>query len=472
MKYLFALSLQTPITSSLSAESDPPNIVLIFIDDMGWKDAGYAGSDLYETPNIDRLASEGMVFTDAYAAAGNCQPSRACLISGQYTPRHGIYAVRSTKRGPVQEMRLEPVPNTDDLPSDNFTIAEAMQSAGYATGMFGKWHLGKEAGVRPQDQGFDVVDTMDPEGAKSSSAGDPKWIYRITDGACDFIEQNRDRPFFLYVSHHATHMGIQANKEMFAKFPAKEPGRQHRNRRFAAMNCQMDDGVGKLLDKLDELNLSNNTLVVFTSDNGGLPQSSQGPLRGFKGMYYEGGIRVPMVARWPSAIEPGSRCSTPVINVDLYPTFLAAAGHLPPEATKLDGESLLPLLSKEGALARNAIFWHFPGYLDHASPGARDRVFRARPQTVIRQGDWKLKLYHEEWLLDGGRDTIATNRCVELFNLSDDIGEQHDLSAEIPSKRDELLDEVLAWHEQVDAKLAGEREDAAGYSRNSLLYSP
>ncbi len=431
-----------------------PNIVLIFIDDMGWKDAGYAGSDLYETPNINRLAKEGVVFTNAYACAGNCAPSRACLLSGQYTPRHGVYAVNSTKRGPVNHMRLEPIPNSTVLAAENVTFAEAMKAAGYATGMFGKWHLGRTDDVLPAGQGFDADKNTSPPSAKEfKKTNDPKHIYKITEGACRFMEQNRDRPFFAYVSHHATHMAIQARQAMYDKFAGKGAGKVHSHEKYAAMNAQMDDGVGIVLDKIKSLGLEKDTLVIFTSDNGGLPHSSQAPLRGFKGLYYEGGIRVPMIARWAGVTQAGTSCDVPVQNVDLYPTFLDAAGANVPQGKVLDGESLVALLKGQGKLRRDAIFWHFPGYLDRPNSGSRDQVFRTRPVTVIRQGDWKLHLFHEEWVLDGGRSKVDTNKAVELYNLREDIGERNDLALTRKDKRDALLNDLLAWMRKAGAQI-------------------
>jgi arylsulfatase A-like enzyme len=218
----------------------------------------------------------------------------------------------------------------------------------------------------------------------------------------------------------------------------------------------MDDGVGLVLDKIKALGLEKDTLVLFTSDNGGLPQSSQAPLRGFKGLYYEGGIRVPMIARWPGVTEPGSTCDVPVINVDFYPTFLDAAGASVPSGKALDGESLVPLFKGGKQLARPAIFWHFPGYLDRPNSGSRDQLFRTRPVTVIHKGDWKLHLFHEEWALDGGRDGIDKNNAVELYNLAGDIGEGRNVALERKEKRDELLGDVLTWFERVEAKLPTE----------------
>lgn len=445
------------------AADDRPNFVLIYADDLGWKDVGYQGSDFYETPVLDRFAKEGMVFSAAYACAGNCAPSRACLMSGQYTPRHHLYAVWSTERGPKNEMRLVPVPNSDGLSSDNFTVAEALKSAGYATGHFGKWHLSGKDGADPTEQGFD--DSYDSfgngeltEGTETNKKGppeDPKGVFTLTDKACAFIEKNKDRPFFCYLPHHAIHTPLQGQPSSLEKFKQKEKGKYQKGNMYAACTYDLDESVGRLLKKLDELELTEKTIVIFTSDNGATPQSPQEPLRGNKGGYYEGGIREPMIIRWPGKVKPGSVCDVPVIQLDLYPTMLAAAGIPVPEGKVLDGESLLPLLTDEGSLKRSAIFWHFPGYLN--TPVIRGREldvrtgFRSRPVTVINRDHWKLHLFHEEWVLDGGKAKLPGNGAVELYNLRDDIGERHDLAASHPQKRDELLSELLDWHKHVGA---------------------
>ena len=304
------------------------------------------------------------------------------------------------------------------------------------------------------DQGFDVVDSFaPPKTATFKRTNDPKGIYRIAEGACRFIEKNRSRPFLAYISHHATHMGIQARQETTARFAAKGEGELHRHTKYAAMNADMDGGVGVVLAKLKELDLESSTLVVFTSDNGGLPHSSQAPLRGFKGLYYEGGIRVPLIARWPGVTTAGATCDVPITNADLYPTFLDAAAARVPEGKTLDGESMVPLLRGGDGLKRQAVFWHFPGYLDAPNSGSRDQIFRTRPVTVIRKGRWKLHLFHEEWMLDGGRQTLDTNNAVELYDLETDIGETSDLALQEKAKRDELLDDLLAWTERVGAPL-------------------
>ncbi len=448
-------------------QARPPNIVFIFADDLGWKDVGYQGTDFYETPNIDALARAGMAFTQAYAGAANCAPSRAVLLSGQYTPRHGVYAVGDTNRGPLESMRMIPVPNRSGLAPSTVTLAEALKSAGYATGIFGKWHLAGPDGAKPEAQGFDVA--YDPRApnpnARRDEPEDPKAIYSLTRAALSFIEANKDRPFFAYVSHHAIHTSLEARPSSLEKFRAKAEGALHGNALYAACLYDLDDGVGRLIEGLRALGLERNTLVVFTSDNGGTMQSSQEPLRGSKGGYYEGGIREPLIAYWPGVIEPSSRSNVPVHSVDFYPTFLEAAGAAVPGGHVLDGESLLPLFKKTSdGLARESIFWHFPGYLNTPVIRGRDPVFRTRPVSVIRKGDWKLHLYHEEWQLDGGRARIDSNRAVELYDMRNDIGEWRNLASERTDKRDELVDDLLEWFEAVGAKLPTEPNPA--YRRN------
>lgn len=428
-----------------------PNVVLIFADDLGWKDVGYQGSDYYETPNLDALAKKGMVFSNAYAGAGNCAPSRACLLSGQYSPRHGVYAVGTTDRGPKEMMRLIPIPNKSGLSKNQVTLAEAMKAAGYATGIFGKWHLGGKDGEIPREQGFDTVFDSQGDGNKKGKPEDPKGVFSLTDKACEFIEANAKKPFFCYVPHHGIHTPLQARPDSLKKFEAKMPGRQHKNAMYAACLYDLDAAVGQLLAKLRKLQLENDTLVIFTSDNGGTQQSSQEPLRGNKGCYYEGGIREPFIAYWPKVIEAGSKCDVPVHNIDLFPTFINLAGAT--TSANLDGESILPLFMGGKYLKRQAIFWHFPGYLDNPVTRGRDTVFRTRPVSVIRKGDFKLHLYHEEWQLDGGREKILSNNAVELYDLSTDLKEEKNIAASDTSKRDELLDDLLKWLAETKAPL-------------------
>jgi arylsulfatase A-like enzyme len=435
-----------------AAAARKPNIVLILADDLGWRDVGYQSDGRFLTPNIDRLAKEGMAFSNAYAGGANCAPSRACLLSGTYTPRHGLYAVGQTDRGPTNLQRLVPIPNTHGLGKGFVTVAEALKADGYATGHFGKWHLQGKDGALPSEQGFDVTfdsfgEGPQKEGAEGNKRGpetDPKGVYTLTNKAVEFMTANRDRPFFCYLAHHAIHTPLQTRAET-RQMIADRAAKAGVPVQYMGCTYDLDDSVGQLLAKLAELKLDDNTIIVFTSDNGGTPASSQEPLRGNKGGYYEGGIREPMIVRWPGVVTPGTTCDTPVVNQDFYPTFVAAAGGTPPAGVTLDGVSLLPLLKQSGPLAREAVFWHFPGYLDKPVIRGRDSVFRTRPVSVIRKGDWKLHLYHEEWQLDGGRAALATNHAVELYHLKADPGERNDLATKDVAKRDELLGDLLKW---------------------------
>ena len=472
---LFISLLVTPLLSAA-----PPNIILVFADDLGWRDVSYQGSELCETPVLDALAKESMVFSNAYASAGNCAPSRACMLSGTYTPRHHVYAVGSTDRGNKAQQRLVTPPNKGGLAQANITMADALKAAGYKTAHVGKWHLDGNGGAKPSVQGFDqTFDSFGEGKLKEGSEGnqkgppeDPKGVFTLTRKACEFIEANKEGPFFCYLAHHAIHSPLQGRPETLTLLQKKKPHLNSRDLMYAACTYDFDASVGMLLEKLKELKLEENTLLVFTSDNGATQQSSQEPLRGSKGGYYEGGIREPMIVRWPGVTKPGSTCNVPVINVDFFPTFLAAAGAATDKT--LDGESLLPLLRGDGELKRESIFWHFPGYLDN--PVIRGREldvrtgFRSRPVSVIRKGDWKLHLFLEEWQLDGGREKLTTNHAVELYNLSDDIGEHSDQANQNTAKRDELLSDLLAWHKSVDAIVPSEpnpkyNPDSAGKAK-------
>lgn len=449
------------ISSILPAAAAPPNLVVVYADDLGWKDTGYNGSDYYETPNLDRMAREGMNFHQGYAAAGNCAPSRASLHSGTYSPRHHVFAVNDTNRGPKSFQRLIPIPNKSGLAPENITLADALKSAGYASGIFGKWHLDGREGASPSEQGFDVVfeSQKGSPDIRRDRPEDPKGIFSITKAAGDFMEQSKTagKPFFAFVSHHGIHVALEARPASLGKFKAKAPGKQHNSPLYAACLYDLDEGVGRLLARIKELGLAENTLVVFTSDNGGTQQSSQEPLRGNKGGYYEGGIRVPFITYWPGTIQPGGESQVPVSHVDLFPTFLSAAGAAVPTSKVLDGESLLPLLKKSGTLSRHSLFWHFPGYLD--GPVTRGREsdvrlgFRSRPLSVIRKGGWKPHLFHEEWQLDGGRVKYPANGAIELYDLSKDPGERTDLAAHESAKANEHLDDLLGWIKSSEAPM-------------------
>ena len=440
----------TPAISDAAEKKEStskPNVVLVLVDDMGYKDTGYTGSDYYETPVIDSLARLSMRFNQAYSCAGNSAPSRGCLISGQFTPRHGIFAVYHTKRGPVEEMRLEPYPNESNLPLSCYTIAEAMKDAGYRTGMVGKWHLG-DNNHTPQHQGFDFAEVDKSQSAEEFKASnDPKTMFKEVESINRFMEGavKDDVPFFAYVAFHAVHTQWQARQEYINYFKDKPTGERHNKHVYAAMIRHMDDAIGQIATKIRELGIDEETIIIFTSDNGGVNQTSQYPLRAFKGTLYEGGIRVPFFVHYPGNGTCGE-CEMPVANVDIFPTVLDFAGVSAPKDKVLDGISLKGLVEgKKQSKERPTLYWHFPGYLDKPCPGSRDEHFRLRPATTMRKGDWKLTLYHEEWILDGGWERRDENQSIELYNLADDISEKHNLARKHPEKRDELLNEMLLW---------------------------
>jgi arylsulfatase A-like enzyme len=437
-----------------SKKSKKPNIIYINIDDMGWKDVTYMGSRFYETPNIDKLASEGIIFTNAYAPAANCAPSRACCMSGQYGPRHGIYTVTSSERGDAKTRKLIPTKNETILPDDNVTIAEALKAGGYTSITLGKWHLGPD----PRTQGFD-------ENVGGNTAGHPPSYfspyknkslpdgpkgehlpYRLTDEALDFIERNASKPFFMYFPFYSIHGPIQTTQELANKYEAKGGDDLHDNAKYAGMIESVDTNIGRLIAKLNELNLTDNTFILFTSDNGGVNGvTSQEPLRAGKGSYYEGGIRVPMFVKWPSKIKPGSKSDTPVSGIDFYPTLLEVTGTSKPKGKLLDGISIVPVITGKGDLPERPLYWHFPIYLQKyiGNDSTRDPIFRTRPGSVIRLGNWKLHEYFE----DGG---------IELYNLKDDISENHELSEKYPQKAKELLDMLKAWRKKTGAPVPTE----------------
>ena len=446
------------------AEAQRPNILFLFADDMGWNGTQATGSDFYKTPNLDQLSKEGMTFTHAYSSGANCVPSRACLMSGQYTPRHGRYGVRDpvnfkkpASQKSLLKMRLKPVLDSLSLPKDSPTIAEALSEAGYATGCFGKWQNGKGKENSAKGRGFSVA--TDENALKEKVNDDPKGVYSVAADVCDFMETHRDRPFFAYVSYHGIHSPLQARPETLKRFQHKEPGKLHNHPLYAACTYDLDDSAGIILKKLDQLGLRENTIVVFSSDNGGV-RSSMEALRGAKGCYYEGGIRVPLFVRWPGIITPGTQCSVPVNNIDFYPTFLALAGSAAPEGKLLDGANMLPLFTGAKSLERDSLFWHYPGYQSVPVPRGRDTVFRTPPVSVMRKGDWKLHLFYEEWVLDGGSQDPAGSKAVELYNLKDDPGEHSNLAARKSGKRDELLADLLAWLKETGAPMPSEPNPA------------
>ncbi len=486
-----ALALATAVLATFAIGQETgalrkPNILLIYADDLGWGDVGYQSDGRFLTPNIDRLAREGVVFSNSYSCGANCAPSRASILSGGYTARHGLMANGTTARGPMNHQRLVPIPTKRHLEASFVTMAEALKTAGYATAHFGKWHVAsRDPGTHPSGQGFDVAyhafsdstggGALKGEGVagwesltdRKGPPNDPSGVYTMTDKAVEFMASNRNRPFFVYLAHYAIHAGARNARPESRQLVAERGKAANISDLYIANTYDFDDSVGKLLGKLRELELEDNTLVVFTSDNGASRDQSLDPvpLSGRKGTFYEGGIRVPLIVRWPGVTQAGATCSTPVSQVDFYPTFLAAAGVPVPTGAQLDGVSLLPALKQpDGGLNRASIFWHFPGYIDNPNR-ARDPVFGSRPISVIRKGDWKLLLYHEEWALDGGRAALATNNAVELYNLKDDIGEHKNLALENTAKRDELLDDLLKWI--ADNKLPMPNQKNPAYDPNA-----
>ena len=368
--------------------------------------------------------------------------------------RTGVYTVGSPERGKSHLRKLIPTPNRTTLEPKSVTIAEVLKTAGYVSASIGKWHLGNDPGDGPISQGFDVNiggnHTGHPRSYFSPYNNDniedgPLGEYltdRLTGEALRFIEDNRDRPFFLYLPHFAVHTPIQAKEEIIRKYRKKKDSSRN-NPAYAAMIESVDRGVGRILDRLDELGLTDKTVVFFFSDNGGHANfTSMAPLRGSKGMLYEGGIRVPLIVRWPGRIEPGTTCEIPVISTDFYPTILEMTGSPKPSGKILDGKSLVPLLTQTGTLKRKSIFWHFPAYLEAYNKNQGD--WRTTPAGAVRNGDWKLLEFFED-----GR--------LELYNLKDDIGEKNNLAGTFPDKVNELHREMLDWRKSINAPVPAER---------------
>ncbi len=448
------LSMMAPGFSNCYKTRMRPNVILILLDDFGWKDCGFMGSKYYETPNIDKLADDGMIFTNAYANAPNCAPSRASLLTGQYPPRHGIFTVNSAERGASKDRKIIPVKNKRTLEPEKLTLAEELKNAGYATAAMGKWHMGEGKNTGPLGQGFDLnvggihkghppAGYFAPYQLPNLSTDDPNEYLtdRLNQEALNFIEKNKNHPFFLYLSHYAVHTPIQGKQAILKKYENKPGSKGQNNPEYAAMIESCDIGVGKILDKLKELDLDDETIVIFFSDNGGVAGiTSQAPLRGGKGMLYEGGIRVPLAIRWPGKIAAHSVASDNVIGLDLYPTILDLAKIKSDSRKKTDGVSLKPLLMNQNSLNRKDIFFHFPAYLQghFDMSGARDNLFRTRPGGVIISGDWKLIEYFED-------------NDFELYNLKRDISEQNNLAEQYSEKVEELYEKMIAWRASVKA---------------------
>ncbi len=425
-----------------------PNIVLLLADDLGYGDLGCYGSATHRTPHLDALAAGGMLFTNAYANAPNCAPTRAALMSGLYAPRTGIYTVNGASRGKAKNRRLIPIPNRTILDESIVTLAETLSDAGYATGHVGKWHLGAD----PCSQGFDV-------NVAGNKAGHPKSYHspysnpdledgpegeyltdRMAREASGFIEEHAEQPFFLQLAFFSVHTPIQGRADLVETYG--EALGENKDAHYAAMVTALDEAVGQVLATLAEQDLLESTLVLFFSDNGGRsPWGDNGGLRGSKGMLYEGGIREPLIAHWPGKISAGARCEEPVIGLDLYPTLMELAGAPRRPDQVLDGVSIVPCLQGEDLGEREGLFWHFPAYLQGYLP--EHGPFRATPVGVIRRGPWKLMEFFED-----GR--------LELYNLGADSAESKNRAAEEPEVVADLHGRMRAWRERVNAPVPTE----------------
>ena len=465
----FCLNLVLPVivypTNRVTnkADNEKPNIIFFLVDDLGWSDLGCYGSKYYNTPNIDKLANEGMKFTSAYMMP-SCSPSRASLMTGEYPPRTGIYAVDGYAGTPLEMQKVKGIKSKRFLTNDDLTIAEVLRQAGYTNGHFGKWHLGDTPETYPKGQGFDKNIGGCETGAPKSffspfgnikniepSEKDEYLTKLLTDGACNFITENKDKPFFLYFPFYQVHVPVHAKKEWVEKYADKVPVGEQNNPNYGAMVSYMDYSVGRVLDKLKELNLTKNTIIILSSDNGGqIMVTSNAPLKGQKGNLSEGGIRVPLLVKWPGKVKPGTVCDVPVTVVDFYPTLAEMAGATIPRDKIIDGESILPLLGNKNKLNRKSIFWHLTSYNGN---GRSNSLLWQAPGGAIRKGDWKLIENFE----DGS---------IKLYNLKKDIGETTNLSNKNRKKAEELLEELKAWQEETNAPIP--TEENMKYDAQSL----
>lgn len=425
-------------SSSVCAErrTTRPNIVLILADDLGWADLACYGNTFNETPHIDQLARDGMRFTQFYAGPV-CSPTRANLQSGQDQARFGITQHIPGHRRPFAKLVDPVVP--PQLPLEVETFAERLRAEGYATGYFGKWHLGGD-GFKPNDQGWQTVfegqgNTLPPRLTGEQQVR--RTAEFLTERAIEFIKANQERPFLLQVSHCAVHIPLSTTPELLAKYKTKQPMSGYPSLpAYAGLLEELDQSVGRIVAAVDEAGLSENTLVLFVSDNGGLETEQNGnvvtsnkPLRSEKGTLYEGGIRVPAIARWPGRVPASTVCETLAITIDLYPTFVELASANMPDNQPCDGVSLAKLLRDPKALLdREALYWHLPHY-HHSTPG-----------SAIRQGDWKLIEFFEDGV-------------IELYNLQNDLSEQHNLAADQPERTKALQSALSRWRKEVNARM-------------------
>ncbi|MCP4192755.1 MAG: sulfatase [Planctomycetaceae bacterium] len=437
------------------ANSEKTNVVLILIDDLGWKDLGCYGSNYYQTPNIDRLANEGMRFTDGYAACNVCSPTRAAIMTGKYPARLLLTQWLPAGRWNPKTKKMREGRYISNLPLEEITVAEKLREAGYRTGFLGKWHLGTETYYYPEHQGFDVnvagrdygapgsyfypfegswqIPTTGKKLYKKSPLAGREGDYlvdRLAEEAEKFIRDSRKQPFFLMLSHYAVHAPLQGKPEKLDRYNQVAPTQRQGPPHYAAMVESVDDSVGRVMKTLRDLDLENRTLVIFTSDNGGFAKATDNsPLRANKGTNYEGGIRVPVIIKWPGKTKPTSVSSEPIISTDFYPTILAVTGQKPEPHQHVDGKNLVPLLTGTGPLERDTLYWHYPHYNRHPS---------SFPSGAIRAGRWKMIEDYETGQLS-------------LYDLNNDIAESKNLSQENPAKVTELYGKLKAWRQQVGA---------------------
>lgn len=443
-------------------DTKPPNIIFLLVDDMGFADIGAYGNTYHRTPNIDQLATEGMRFTDAYAAAPNCSPTRASILTGRWPARVGITQYLPGNVLPYARMLQVALPL--GLPPEETILPEPLGRAGYATACVGKWHLG-HGPYLPERRGFD-------ESFASGYAGSHRTMFApheafdvpeardgdyltdsLTAAAERFIARNRDRPFFLYLSYYAVHSPIQAKQALIEGYAGRADPSGRQNATYAAMVEGIDQSVGRLVEQLERLGLTSQTAIFFFSDNGGVPSRAfNGGFRSGKGYLWEGGIREPLLVKWPEVIPAGLVENTPVSSVDFYPTILEMAGaeDLPEHA--VDGASLVPLLRQAGGLEERSLYWHYPHYSNSGS----------RPMGAIRKNGWKLLEFFED-------------SHVELYNLAEDPAEQRDLADAEQALAGDLRRDLSAWREEAGARMPVENtahDPERARMRHPLRYAP
>jgi len=438
----------------MSTMNERPNLVVVLVDDLGWMDVGCYGSTYYETPNIDRLATQGMRFTQAYSACPVCSPSRAALLTGKNPARlrfTGHITAIERHRYP-DHGRIIPPDDRMYISLDEVTIANALKPAGYTSASIGKWHVGIDPKYWPTGQGFDLNVAGHSHGSPPSYwfpyRVDREWnteiptlkggkpgeylTDRLTDESIKFIRDNRKDPFLLYLPHYAVHTPLQAPADLVEKYTEKmKVDSSQKSPIYAAMIENVDRNLGRLLETLDELGLTDNTAVIFASDNGGANvATNNAPLREGKAYLYEGGIRVPLIVKWPGHVPEGRTCDAQVAGEDLYPTIIEMAGEGTISNEVVDGMSMLPLLTETPGWREHDLHWYYPHYPQEAR----------MPGAAIRSGDYKLIQHYDP-------------ERIELYNLAEDLGEEVDLSRKMPGKASELLEKLEGWLRSVDAQM-------------------